>query len=186
LVAVLAIAACSHPPKHDGNLRPPPPSDASVDDIDAEVAEAPAADATVAENFNWAKVRKRVEDERAARKGKPRSPPCGADDPNEKCTVWTRPLAARGRLISPWPATEKTSVVALDVGSDDGVTEYHWAAVVDENDRPITKYQHVENIRRSECTVRLELSGFIGASFAGGARVALIESPPPSERAASR
>ena len=180
---VWLVVACSHPPKHNGGTPPTPPSDAAVE-IDAEAADATSVDAALAEkDFDWGKIRKRVEDAQAARKGQPRPRPCGADNPKEECSPRVIRLAARGRLMSAWPPQQKLSTLLLDLGSDDGVSEYHWAAVLDDADRPITKYARVETIRRGECVVRLELTNFIGTSFGSGARVALVGDPPAGARA---
>jgi hypothetical protein len=189
VVVVVGLLACSQPAKR---AEPPtPPIDGAVD-VDAGVAQLDPADAAepralAEKDFDWEKIRQRVEAARAERKGKPPPRPCGEEAPGRvECSPRPSRLAARGRLLSPWPPPpdRKTSTLMLDLGSDDGVSEYHWAAVLDENDNPITKYQHVENIRRSQCLVRLELASFVGGTFANGVRVALVpETPPPEARA---
>jgi hypothetical protein len=160
----------------------PPSVDAAVeiqpeDDAETTVTK-PDAELNwerIGRGFDWEGVRKRVEQARVDRKGQSPHNPCTSHGSGQICELSRISLAARGRVEG---KNHSLSIVVLDVGSEDGVTEYHWAAVLDGAGNPVTKYRRVETLRPRECAVQLALEGPIP-----DARVALIIDPPPAQRA---
>lgn len=177
---VVALVACSHPASSPHAPPPPsPPSDAAVAEQQPENVTQPVADAKpdrqpnwggVGRGFDWPAIRKTVERSRIDRKGQPPHDPCISHANGEVCELSRQPLAARARVVE---YKASFAVVALDVGSEDGVSEYHWAAVVDSAGKPVTKYGPVEGIRKRECTVRLSLDKPIADM-----RVVVLVDPP--------
>jgi hypothetical protein len=184
VVALLVVVACSHPPKHNDPVQPVR-EDASVasEPVDAATSEVMPPDAAAAENvalFDWAAQRKLQDDARGERIKNPRKHRCKPDpnDPNkDPCTIQAGRLAAMGKIISVRDVDSKTVDLALDVGSDDGLTGLHWAAVIDDDGRRLTKFQRVLMVGPTGGKVRVE-----NTEFGARPRVAVVPAPPREEK----
>lgn len=178
---VVFVVACSHPPTSP-HVPHASPADAAVAD-ESDVAESGSATTPtpdphfdqIGHGFEWDAMRHRQAQARADAKGQPPHSPCTAHPAGQICESSRVPLAARGRLVQSKPPL---LTMELDVGSDDGVSEYYWAALLDSAGKPITKYQRVEAIRPRTCVVRLALENPVP-----DARLAVIYDPPADQKA---
>jgi hypothetical protein len=175
------VVACSHPAGNAHKPPPPPPPDAAVVDASEDVTEAGPDAQRPAPNwdsigrtqgFDWNAMRKQLERSRVDRQGQPPHSPCTPHQSGQVCEASRISLAARAHVVE---SKQSLAIVELDVGSDDGVTEYHWAAVLDSAGKPITNYQRVEAIRKRECVVKVILE----KALPDGRAVLIVD--PPAE-----
>lgn len=186
VVSLCLLVACSHPAKR-GESPVAPANDASVSvPIDAATTESssPDADAIAAVKplpkgvalFDWETHRKAQDEARARRMNIPRYKRC-KPDPNEPnkdpCAHGAGPLAATARVGN----RDTTADLLLDIGSEDGVTKMHWAAVIDDDGRRLTKFHRILDVGTDSARARVE-----NAAFGQQPRVAVVSSPPRDER----
>ncbi|MDB4961512.1 MAG: hypothetical protein JWP01_1511 [Myxococcales bacterium] len=70
-------------------------------------------------------------------------------------------------------------MVGLDVGSDDGVSTRHQAALIDARGNPVTAFAEVKGIQRRRCIVELEIPK---EALANAANFVVMTSPPKRKR----
>jgi hypothetical protein len=102
--------------------------------------------------YDWEAGRKQLE----ARRRRPAKAGCEdgrRHSEHDECYPTRTPLAARGSATGPEGADWID--LSLDIGTDDGVSPQHRAALLDDHGSPITSFERVEQIAARRCRVRL-------------------------------
>jgi hypothetical protein len=138
--ACAAALGCASPrpqPHGDGVARVPAdarsPDAAAETETELPVPVLPRAHVEGDVLFHWKAAREQLEARRRADK-----------------SDFFEPLAARGTVAA---TTDGTFVISLDVGTRDGVTAMHRAALIGEADAPITPFVPVAHLQDRRCDI---------------------------------
>ena len=122
-------------------------------------------------SYDWDAGRKRLDAHRHMH-----AHGCGGTNHAERgdeCLPLNIPLAARGTVTSAIDADPIE--LQLDVGTDDGVSARHRAALLDDRGAPITTFVALEDIAPSQCKVRIPASD---AARHGALHFVVMTDPP--------